>query len=110
MDVDGLSRNPNPLDEDLTGTRWHGDCDRKAVSGWHVATYPTLFFGAFVEIPIHGLDDETDWPQVIAYIWEDQPVLHKLQHGTFFLFISAMERYRIGHQITRLCWKNGLLF
>ena len=43
LDVDGLSRNPSPSDEDLTGARWHGDCDREAVSGSHAATYLTLF-------------------------------------------------------------------
>ena len=27
LDVDGLSRNPSPSDEDSTVARWHGDCD-----------------------------------------------------------------------------------
>ena len=33
LDVDGLSRNPSPLEEDLTGAMWHGDCDREVVGG-----------------------------------------------------------------------------
>ena len=110
MDADGLSRNPSPSDEDLTGARWHGDCDREAVPSWHAAAYLTLFSGASVEIPIQGSDDETDRPQAIADIWEDLPVLHKLQQGTFPLSISAMERDRIGHRITRFRWESGLLF
>ena len=56
----GLSRNPSPSDEDLTGGRWHGNCDRKAVLGWHSVPYLILFSSAAVEVPIHGLDDETD--------------------------------------------------
>jgi hypothetical protein len=27
LDADGLSRNPSPSNEDLTGARWHGDCN-----------------------------------------------------------------------------------
>jgi hypothetical protein len=42
LDVDGLSRNPSSSDEDLTGARWHGDCDREAMLDWHVATYLTM--------------------------------------------------------------------
>jgi hypothetical protein len=60
LDADGLSRNPSPSNEDLTGARWHGDCDREAVPGWHAAAYLILFSSAAVEVPIHGLDDETD--------------------------------------------------
>ena len=33
MDAYGLSRNPDPLDEDLIGATWNGDCDRGAVFG-----------------------------------------------------------------------------
>ena len=79
MDVDGLSRNSSPSDEDLIGAMWHGDCDREAVPGWHVAAYLILFSGASVEIPIQSSDDETDRPQAIVDIWEDLPVLHKFQ-------------------------------
>ena len=77
MDSDGLSCNPSPLDEDLTGARWHEDCDREAVPGWHASTYLTLFYGVAVEVSIQGSDDETNQPQAIADIWEDLPVLHK---------------------------------
>jgi transposase InsO family protein len=72
--------------------------------------YLTLFSGSVAEVPIHGSDDETDRPQAIVDIWEDLPVLHKLQQGTYPLSISAMERDRIGHRITRFRWNNGLLF
>ena len=101
--------NPSPSDEDLTEARWHGDCDREKVPGWHAAVYLTLFSSAAVEVPIHGSDDETDRPQVIWDIWKDLPVLHKLQHGTFLLCTSAIKRDRIGHRITRFRWVNGLL-
>jgi hypothetical protein len=110
LDADGLSCNPSPSNEDLTRARWYEDCDREAVPGWHAAAYLTLFSSAIVEVPIQGSDDETDRPQAIADIWEDLFVLHKLQQGTFSLSTSAMERDRIGHQITRFRWENGMLF
>ena len=75
-----------------------------------MAVYLTLFFGAAVEVPIQGADDKIDRPQAIINIWEDLLVLDKLQQGTFPLFISAIERDRIKHRITKFCWKNGLLF
>ena len=62
MNADGLSRNPSPSDEDLTGAMWHGDYDREAVPGWHAFAYLTLFSGASIDIPIQGSDDETDRP------------------------------------------------
>jgi hypothetical protein len=52
LDADGLSCNPSPSDEDLTGARWHGDCDREAVPGWHAATYFNLFSSSATEVPI----------------------------------------------------------
>ena len=78
LDAYGLSWYPNPLDEDLTGARWHEDCDQEVVPGWYVATYLTLFSSVVVEVPIQGSDDETDRPQAIANIWEDLPILYKL--------------------------------
>ena len=110
MDADRRSRNPSPSDEDLTGAKWHGDCDREAVPGWHTAVYLTLFSSTVLEVPIRGSDDETDRPQAIADIWEDLPVLHKLQQGTFPLSTSAIKKDRTGHQITRFHWENDLLF
>ena len=68
MNIDGLSRNQSPLDDDLTGARWHRDYDREAVPGWHATVYLILFSGASVEIPIQGSNDETDRPQAIADI------------------------------------------
>ena len=86
LDANGLSRHSSPSDEDLTRARWHGDCDREAVQGWHAVTYLTLFSGSSVEILIQGSDDETDRPQAIEDIWEELPILHKLQHSPFCLF------------------------
>ena len=68
LDTDGFSRNPSPSDKDLLGARWHGDCNREAVPGWHTAAYLTLFYGVVVEVSIHGLDDETKQPQGIVDI------------------------------------------
>jgi hypothetical protein len=110
LDADGLSRNPSSSDEDLIGARSHGDCDQEAIPGWHATTYLTLFSSAAVKVPIQGSDDETDRPQAIADIWEDLPILHKLQQGTFLLSTLAMERDGIGHRITRFRWENGMLF
>ena len=69
----------------MTGARWHGDCDREAVPGWHTVAYFTLFFGTVVEVPIQGSDDETDRPQAIVNIWED------LKQGTFLSSTSIMD-------------------
>ena len=76
LDADGLSRNSSPSDEDLTGARWHGDCDQEAVPSWHAVAYLTFFFSAAVEIPILGLDDETDRTQPIADILRIGLTLH----------------------------------
>ena len=110
LDVDGFSRNPNPSNKDLTGAKWHRHCDQEVVSGWHAAAYLTLLYGAVVDVPIHGLDDETYRPQGIADICEDIPILHKLQQRTFFSSTSAMKNDRIRHRITKFCWENDLLF
>ena len=77
---------------------------------WHAITYLTLFFGSFVEVSIHGSNDATNRPQFIADIWDDFPVLYKLQHGTFPLSILAIEKDKIGHRITKIHWDNSLLF
>ena len=39
LDADGLSRNPSPLQEDLTRARWHDTSDQKVVSSWHALAY-----------------------------------------------------------------------
>ena len=62
LDVDGLSPNLSPSNEDFTGARLYGDCDREAVPSWHAAIYLTLFFGMAVEVSIRGSDDKTDRP------------------------------------------------
>ena len=68
LDIHGLSCNPSLSDEDLTGAKWYGDCDREAVPCWHAVVYVTLFSGAAIEVLIQGLDDETDRPQTIVDI------------------------------------------
>jgi hypothetical protein len=68
LDADGLSRNPNPSDEDLTGARWHGDCDREAVPSWYAVVYLILLSNAAAKVSIQGSDDETDRPYAIADI------------------------------------------
>ena len=68
LNVDGLSHNPSSLDEDLIGARWHGDCDREAILGWHAAAYLTCLFGISIEVPIHGSNDKMDRPQAIVDI------------------------------------------
>lgn len=110
LDADGLSRNPSPSEEDLTGARWHGDCDREVVPGWHAAAYLTLMSGSASEVPDQGSDEELDRAQVVGDVWKDLAVLHKLQQGTFPLAISAMERDRVSHRVARFRWENGLLF
>ena len=60
LDVNGLSRNPSPLNEDLTGAKWHGDCDREAIPGWHAAAYFIIFSGAAIEVLIQSSNDETN--------------------------------------------------
>ena len=58
LDADGLSRSPSPLEEHITGARWHGDCDRDAVPGWYATTYLTLMSGSVFVLPDQGLDEE----------------------------------------------------
>jgi hypothetical protein len=105
-----LSCNPSPSDEDLTGARWHGDCDREAVPGWHAATYLTMISGLATEILVGQQDEEVDKSLVVSDVWEDHAILYKLQQGIFPLGLSAMERDRVSHRITRFRWTNGLLF
>ena len=92
LDANGLSCNLSPLDEDLTRARWHGNCDREVVSIWHAVAYLTLFYGSIVEVQIQGSDDDTDPPQAITDIWEDLPVLHKLQQKNISLIYFSDEK------------------
>ena len=43
LDADGLSRNSSPSDEDLTGAKWHGDCDGEAIPSWYATAYLICF-------------------------------------------------------------------
>lgn len=60
MGADGLSRNPSPLEEDLIGARWHGDCNKEAVPGWHAVAYLTLMSGAISMLSDQSIDAEPD--------------------------------------------------
>ena len=84
MNADGLSRNPNPIEEDLTGATWHGDCDREAVPGWHAVVYLTLMSGSTFVLPEQGSDEESHRAQVVSDVGEDLAVLHKFNKGHFF--------------------------
>ena len=63
-----------------------------------------------IYVPDQATDEEPDKAQVVSDVWEDVPVLHKLQHGILPPALSAMERDRVGHRIARFRWENGLLF
>jgi hypothetical protein len=39
QDADGLSHNPCTSEQDLIGTRWHGEEDQEVVPGWHASLY-----------------------------------------------------------------------
>jgi hypothetical protein len=97
LDADGLSRNPSPSEEDLTGARWHRDCDREAVPGWHAAACLTLMSGSAFTLSAMAIDEEPDKAQVVSNVWEDIPVLHKLQHGMLPPTLLAIECDRVGH-------------
>ena len=75
--------------------------------GWHAIVYLTLSFGAAIEIPIYGSNDETHRPQAIVDIYEDSPVLHKLQQGTFPLSTLAMEKGIICYFDCRQRWNKA---
>jgi len=49
--ANGLSCNPSSSKEDLTRARWHGECDREAVSGWHAKVYLTLMSSSTSVVP-----------------------------------------------------------
>ena len=66
--------------------------------------------GSASTLPDQAADEEPDKVQVVTHAWEDVPVLHKLQQGILPPALSAIERDRVGHQIARFGWKNGLLF
>ena len=85
----------------MTGARWHGDCDREAVPGWHAAAYLTLMSGSVSTLSNEVTDEEPDKAHVVSDVWEDIPVLHKLQHDTRPPALSSMERDRVRHRIAR---------
>ena len=116
LDADGLSRNPSPLQEDLTGARWHGTSDQEAVPGWHASAYLAWMEGGSGQtIGDTGDGDAEDALELTqarstTHVWRDQGVLHRMQHGDFPPGSSSKERDRIAHRIARFHWKNGLVF
>lgn len=109
LDAYALFRNPSPFEEDWTRARWHNDCDKEAVPGWHAIAYLTLT-NCTSEQHSNQLDEESDKTRFIGDVWEDLPTLYRLPHGTFLSSASTMEKDWISHQITRFHWENGLLF
>lgn len=73
------------------GSRWHGDCDRKVVLGWHALAYLTLMVNSIAEQPKKGANEVHDKFQVPKDMWENILVLHKLQQGAFLTPILTME-------------------
>lgn len=92
LDADGLSCNPSPSKDDLTSARWHGDYNDEAVPGWHAAAYLTLMSGSAFILSTMATNEEPDKAQVVSDVWEDIPVLHKLQHGVLPPALTAIER------------------
>ena len=82
LDADGLSRNPSPLQEDLTGARWHGTSNQEAVSGWHASTYLASIEGGSGQTIGDIRDDDAEdaleltQAQGTTDLWRDQGVLH----------------------------------
>ena len=116
LDADGLSRNPSPLEEDLTGARWHGTSDHEAVPGWHASSYLAWMEGNSSQAMSKNGKDDVDGdsnqrgPRVTTDVWKDQGVLYRLQHGQFLPDTMPQERDRIVHRMARFHWEGGLIF
>jgi transposase InsO family protein len=116
LDADGLSRNPSPLEEDLTGARWHGTSDQEAVPGWHASSYLAWMEGKSGQAMSENVENDADGdsdqrgPQVTTDVWKDQGVLYRLQHGQFLHDTTPQERDRIVHRMARFHWEGGLVF
>ena len=60
MDANGRSRNPSPLEEDLTGARWPGTLDQEVVVGWHGSSYLVWIKGILGQATSENLEDDVD--------------------------------------------------
>ena len=60
LDADGLSRNPSPLQEDLTGARWHRTSDQEALPRWHAFAYLAWMEGKSSEVDKEALANVVD--------------------------------------------------
>ena len=93
LDADGLSRNPSPLQKDLTGARWHGTSDQEAVPGWHASAYLAWMEGGSSQTIGDTRDGDAEdaleltQAQGTTDVWRDQGVLHRMQHGNFHLVL-----------------------
>ena len=94
MDADGLSRNPDPLQDDMTGARWHDISDQEVVSGWHVSSYFAWMEGKSIQVMTKTLREIVDegGPRVSMDVWKDNGLLYRLQHGEFPPNISYQDR------------------
>jgi len=116
LDADGLSRNPSPLQEDLTGARWHGTSDQEVVSGWHASSYLAWMEGKSSQVVGEHEEDVVDGnseqrgSKITTDVWRDQGILYRLQHGKFLPNTTPQERDRIAHMVGRFHWEGGLMF
>ena len=107
LDADGLSRNPSPLQEDLTRARWHGTLDQEAVPGWHASAYLAWMEGGSRQTIGNTRDGDAEdaleltQAQGTLDVWKDQGVLHQMQHGDFPLGSIPKEQDRIVHCMAR---------
>jgi hypothetical protein len=107
LDDDGLSHNPSPLEEDLTGARWHGTCDQDIVLGWHASSYLAWMEGRsnqdIEEIIEDVVDEDLDerGPRITFDVWKDQRILHCLQHREILPNTLPQERKCIAHRMAR---------
>ena len=107
LDADGLSRNPSPLQEDLTGARWHGTSDQEAILEWHASTYLAWMEGGSSQTTGKTRDgnahDASEFTQAqgTTDVWRDRGILHQLQRGKFLPDTTPKERDRIVHHMAR---------
>lgn len=66
LDVDGLSRNPSPSEEDITRAKWHGNCYGEVVPGWHATAYHELMSDFASILLDQGSNEESNRAQVVS--------------------------------------------
>jgi hypothetical protein len=81
-DVNGLSRNPNYSENDITKVRCHGDVDLEVVIGWHPFSYLCTLLGCSRDAPhinmstkdFRGVDIEPKGHNALN-IHDDAPII-----------------------------------